>query len=55
MANDELVASEHANWIAYLTGVVSCTSRAVVTRAGAVVTVVTGLPMDWFNQVTGGW
>ena len=51
MANDELVASEHENWIAYLTGVVSCTSRAMVARADGVVTVMTGLPMDWFNQV----
>jgi hypothetical protein len=51
MANDELVASEHENWIAYLTGAVSCTSRAIVTRAGGVVTVMTGLPMDWFNQI----
>ena len=51
MTYDELVALEHENWIAYVTGVVSCTSRAKVTRAGGVVTVLTGLPMDWFNQV----
>jgi GNAT superfamily N-acetyltransferase len=51
MTSDELVALEHGNWIAYLTGVVSCTSRAKVTRAGAVVTILTGLPFDWFNQV----
>jgi GNAT superfamily N-acetyltransferase len=51
MTPDELVALEHENWIAYVTGVVSCTSRANVTRAGGVVTVLTGLPMDWFNQV----
>lgn len=51
MTHDELVALEHENWIAYLTGVVSCTSRAQVTRAGGVVTVLTGLPMDWFSQV----
>ena len=51
MTNDELAALEHENWIAYVTGVVSCTSRAKVTRAGGVVTVLTGLPMDWFNQV----
>jgi len=51
MLYDELVALEHENWIAYVTGVVSCTGRAEVTRAGGVVTVLTGLPMDWFNQV----
>ena len=51
MTNDELVALEHESWIAYVTGVVSCTSRAKVTRTGGVVTVLTGLPFDWFNQV----
>jgi GNAT superfamily N-acetyltransferase len=51
MTSNEGVGREHENWIAYLTGVVSCTSRAKVTRAGGVVTVLTGLPMDWFNQV----
>ena len=49
--DDELVALEHENWIAYVTGVVSCTGPAEVTRVGGVVTVLTGLPMDWFNQV----
>ena len=51
MTDSELVALEHQNWIAYLTGVVSCTSRAQVGRAGGVVTILTGLPFDWFNQV----
>jgi len=51
MTYDELVALEHENWISYLTGVVSRTSRAEVTRTGGVVTILTGLPMDWFNQV----
>ena len=51
MTNDELIALEHENWIAYLTGVVRCTSGADVTRAGGVVTILTGLPFDWFNQV----
>ena len=51
MTYDELVALEHENWIAYLTGVASCTSRASVTRAGGVMTLLTGLPMDWFNQI----
>ncbi len=51
MTYDELAALEHESWIAYVTGVVSCTSRAKVTRADGVVTVLTGLPMDWFNQV----
>jgi GNAT superfamily N-acetyltransferase len=51
MTPDELISLEHANWIAYLTGVVSCTNRANVIRAAGVVTILTGLPMDWFNQV----
>ena len=51
ITDDELIALEHENWIAYLTGVVSCTSRATVTRAGGVVTILTGLPFDWFNQI----
>ena len=51
MTNDDLVALEHENWIAYLTGVVTCAMRADVTHADGVVTVMTGLPFDWFNQV----
>jgi GNAT superfamily N-acetyltransferase len=51
MTANELAALEHENWIAYVTGVVSCTNRATVMRAGGVVTLLTGLPMDWFNQV----
>lgn len=51
MSNDDLVALEHENWIAYLTGVVACTGRAKVTRGGGVVTILTGLPFDWFNQI----
>ena len=51
MMSDQLVALEHENWIAYLTGVVSCASRPSVPRAGGVVTLLTGLPMDWFSQV----
>jgi GNAT superfamily N-acetyltransferase len=47
----DLVALEHENWIAYLTGAVSCTSGAKVTREGGVVTILSGLPMDWFDQV----
>ena len=51
MTDAELIALEHENWIAYLTGVVSCTSEATVKRAGGVVTILSGLPFDWFNQV----
>ena len=51
MTDDERIALEHENWIAYLTGVVRCTTRANVTRAGGVVTIMTGLPFDWFNQL----
>ena len=45
------IALEHENWIAYLTGAVSCTRGATVTREGGVVTILSGLPMDWFDQV----
>jgi GNAT superfamily N-acetyltransferase len=51
MTDDGLIALEHENWIAYLTGTVSCTSRASVTRASGVVTILTGLPFDWYNQL----
>ncbi len=51
MTDDELIAFEHENWIGYVTGVVGCTGLARVTRVGGVVSVLTGLPMDWFNQV----
>lgn len=51
MTYDQLVVLEHENWIAYLTGVVSCTNGATVTRAGGVVAILSGLPFDWFNQV----
>ncbi len=47
----ELAVREHQNWIAYLTSVVSCTTQANVTRADGVVTILAGLPMDWFSQV----
>jgi GNAT superfamily N-acetyltransferase len=51
MTDDELLALEHANWIGYLTGVVRCAEGATVTRAGGVVSILTGLPFDWFNQL----
>ena len=51
MTSDELVALEHENWIGYLTGVVRCADRAKVSRVGGVVSSLTGLPFDWFNQV----
>lgn len=51
MTDDEPGALEHENWIAYLTGVVSCTRGAHVVRGGGAVTILTGLPFDWFNQV----
>ena len=51
MTRDELAALEHANWIAYLTGVASCGTRTTVARAGGALTLLTGLPMDWFNQI----
>lgn len=51
MTNGDLVALEHENWIGYLTGVVGCARRAAVWRADGVVSVMTGLPFDWFNQI----
>jgi len=53
MTDDDLIGLEHENWIAYLTGVVSCTSRANVTRAGGVVTILTALPFDWLKPDPG--
>lgn len=47
----ELSALEHANWIAYLTGVVQCTGAAPVRRHGGVVAISSDIPFDWFNQV----
>ena len=51
MDRDDQVALEHENWIAYLTGVVTCTDGAQVTRDGGVVSILSGLPFDWVNQV----
>jgi GNAT superfamily N-acetyltransferase len=47
----ELAALEHENWIAYLTGAADCGARITLTRTGGVLTLLTGLPMDWFNQI----
>ncbi|HSC27040.1 MAG TPA: GNAT family N-acetyltransferase, partial [Vicinamibacterales bacterium] len=47
----EPAALEHENWISYLTGVASCHARTTVSRSGGVLTLMTGLPMDWFNQI----
>jgi GNAT superfamily N-acetyltransferase len=51
MSRGELAALEHENWIAYLTAVATCHARTTVARTGGVVTLLTGLPMDWFNQI----
>ena len=51
MTSAELIALEHRNWIAYLTGVVSCTDGATVARVGGAVAILAGLPFDWFSQV----
>lgn len=51
MRQAELADLEHANWIGYLTGVASCHSATTVARTGGVLTLLTGLPMDWFNQI----
>jgi GNAT superfamily N-acetyltransferase len=51
MTHPELAALEHENWIAYLTGVASCDARTTLARSGGVLTLLTGLPMDWFNQI----
>ena len=44
-------ALEHANWIGYLTGVARCSSGSDVVRTGGVLSILTGMPFDWFNQV----
>lgn len=51
MTDTATAALEHENWIAYLTGVASCDARTRVARSGGVLTLLTGLPMDWFNQI----
>lgn len=51
MDDAERAALEHENWIAYLSGVVRCTDEAAVHRAGGVVTILSDIPFDWFNQV----
>ncbi len=47
----DLIGLEHESWIAYLTGAVRCMPGAKVTREGGVLTILSGLPMDWFDQV----
>ena len=51
MNGAERAALEHANWIAYLTGVVRCTDSGRVHREGGTVTILSDIPFDWFNQV----
>jgi len=51
LTHRKLAHLEHENWIAYLTGVASCGARNTVARTGGVLTLLTGLPMDWFNQI----
>jgi GNAT superfamily N-acetyltransferase len=46
----ERAALEHRNWIAYLTGVVRCARAARIRRDGGVVTILSEIPFDWFNQ-----
>jgi GNAT superfamily N-acetyltransferase len=47
----ELADLEHENWIAYLTGVVRCDDERHVRRDGGVVSILSGIPFDWFNQI----
>ena len=51
MDTHERAALEHQNWIGYLTGVVGCSPGAIVRRTGGVVSILTGLPFDWLNQI----
>lgn len=51
MTHREVATLEHGNWIGYLTGVASCHAGTTVARSGGVLTLLTGLPMDWFNQI----
>ena len=51
MKHRGLIALEHENWMAYLTGAASCGARVTLARTGGVLTLLTGLPMDWFNQI----
>src|SRR5262245_30488672 len=47
----ERAALEHQNWIAYLTGVLRCTDSGRIHRDGGIVTILSDIPLDWFNQV----
>jgi GNAT superfamily N-acetyltransferase len=51
MKATERAALEHENWIAYLTSAVRCNRTARVHRDGGVVTILSDMPSDWFNQV----
>lgn len=44
-------AREHENWIAYLTGVASCSGAVEVHRFGGIVALRSSVPFDWLNQV----
>lgn len=44
-------ALEHANWIAYLTGVARANASVEINRIGGVVGIHSDMPFDWFNQV----
>lgn len=51
MTSLDRAALEHENWIAYLTGVASCSETVQIRRIGGVLGIRSGMPFDWFNQV----
>lgn len=51
VTSPDRAALEHENWIAYLTGVASCSSKAEIRRSGGIVVIQSSIPFDWLNQV----
>lgn len=51
MDESTLVALEHENFIAYVSGAISCGRNALVTHDDGIVTMLSGVGMRLFNQV----
>ncbi len=51
MTLPDRAALEHENWVAYLTGVATCTPTVEIRRIGGVLSLRSSMPFDWFDQV----
>ena len=54
MTPADRAALEHENWIAYLTGVATCSKTVEIRRIGGALAIRSSMPFDWFNQVLVG-